>query len=35
MKTGALIRGVLRSALLLGLAAVEVWWAVEESSPGP
>lgn len=33
-KGGAVTRGVVRAALLLGLAAVAVWWSADESSAG-
>lgn len=33
-KGGAVTRGVLRTALLLGLAAVAISWSVDESSAG-
>lgn len=33
-KGGAVTRGVVRAALLLGLSAVCLWWSADESSAG-
>ena len=33
-KAGALRRGALRTVVLLGLAALAVWWSIDEPSAG-
>ena len=33
-RAGALMRGVVRATLLLGLAAVAAWWSIDEQGTG-